>query len=225
MIDISKCQEASYLKEYCKFRFEFTLLGTIVGFDVISYFYNVLLSNQSKAIANNYIKTFVVAHKPFSLPIKCEYQNQIVANCYNVLNTSIDEKGKVVFEYAEFSDQQIQLPNIGIATVPFVVILRTYLDLLHELPQLQVQLHFEFESTKPTYYYPNYDIWGNFYCPLENALIDTNTSFTEIIDGNTEIIDVLQRYFEQFVYPMGYEPGYVTINKEIATSVMQDMFK
>lgn len=225
MIDISKYINESPLKEYCLFRFEFDFIGSVAGFDIVGYLYNVLLTNQDKSVANQYIKPFISRNTPFSAPLQCEYPNMIVANSYNVLCTEIEPTGKVSFEYVEFTDQHIQLPNIGVATASFAVILKTYLDILNKLPKLQVQLKFSFESTNPTYYYPNYDIWGNEYCPFENALIKSQASFFDVLDEKTIFVDVIQRFFEQFTYPGGYYPTHVTANNENVDRVLREMFK
>lgn len=225
MLDISKYMNNSPLKEHSLFRFEFSFIGTVVGFDVVGYLYSLLLANQAKSVANQFMKPFISCNTPFSAPFQCEYSNMIVANSYNVLCTEITQTGIVAFEYAEFSDQHIQLPNIGVATGSLAVILKTYLDILKKLPQLQVQLQFSFESTTPTYYYPNYDIWGSEYCQFENALIKPNTSFVEVLNENSMFIDVIQRFFEQFTYPGGYNPTHVTVNNEKVERVLREMFK
>lgn len=225
MIDIIQYQKSTSLKEYCVFRFAFNFIGTVNGLDIVSYFYTRLLANQQNVVSKGLIRPFIAQHTPFATPMKSEYRNTIFANTYNIINTEIDSTGSCLFDYAEFSNQQILLPETRIVTTVMSVVIKTYFDILSKFPNLSVQHKFDFQSTKPTYFYPIYDCWGNDYCPFDNALIKHCTTYIEILDASTTPYDVLKRFFEQFEYPFGYQPQFVTSNRQNVETVWNDIFK
>lgn len=225
MINIETYQNSSRLKEFCLFQFTFSIIGKVEGLDLGKINYNIILNNQQLAVDNKYIKPCVVRQSPLALPFISEYQNPIVANAYNILRTEINSDASCLFEYAEFTDQNILLPNVGVATAYLSVFLKSYLDILTNFPHLKIKLKFAFSSTKPTYFYPNYDIWGSEYCPLENALIDPGTSYEYIMDNTTTPYDVIQTFSKQFSYPLGYIPTHITSNHSNVQDVWKEIFK
>lgn len=209
------------LNNHCSFKFTFEFYGSIPSLGFYQNLEKNIKSNLQKAIGNKFIgKSF--------FPNSCTFT--ITSNVSDVLEVTKDyNNNKLIFEYAEFSDQQILYPNTNQIAVSFAVILKSCLDVIKQYASNQqknilVDLEFEFSTNATTYHTSIRDIWGNQIIPSPLEIKD-GAKFNEVLDSQTDPIGILEKFFQQYVYYTINRFLSVDIDTGIAQATWDNIFK
>ena len=221
MIDIKK-HLTSTIRYYSLFRFtfKFNFYVQVALPDFYRSLDRAIKSNLQKAIGNKFIGNSF-------FPNSCTFT--ITSNVSDVLEVTKDYNNKLIFEYAEFSDQQDLYPDTDRITVAFAVILKSCLDVIKQYASNQpknilVDLEFEFSTNANTYYSSSGNIWGIQIVqrPIE---IRGGAKFNEVLDSKTAPIGILEKFFQQYVYYTINRFLSINIDKKNAPITWDKIFK
>lgn len=211
----------------CSFKFTFEF-GKTEPSKIGTKLYKAILRNQQKAVNNGYIKPVVLKQKPYSLPLSSNMWNNNIANLYKETKVTINPNGNVEFEYVEYSDQNIFLPDTDYITLVFAMILKSYLDILNLDKNLQAKLTFVFSSdmnTNTYYNVYNSNIWKNkFLSYLNTKITNGDTFLINSLDWNTDPIDILELFFRLYKYPQNGLQLNVDIDRPAAKAAWKRIF-